>query len=84
MQTGIEMIKTEATAAPATPASDIETRDNTDKPLKPQNPDLYYGNLHIECYYFYQQCKDFFQVVGWLGHKCIRFTARFRKDRIFN
>ena len=32
-----------------------EARDNTNKPLKPQNPNLYNGHMHIEYYYFYQQ-----------------------------
>ncbi len=42
-----------AQAAPAAPAA--EARDDTDRPLKSRNPDLYYGNLHMECYYFCQK-----------------------------
>ncbi len=38
----------------AVPAPDIKAKDNIDRPLKPRNLDLYYGNLHMECYYFYQ------------------------------
>ncbi len=71
-----------ALAAPAAPAT--EARDDTNRPLKPQNPDLYYGNLHMECYYFCQQCEDYFEVVGLLGHKRVPFAAGFLKNRILN
>ncbi len=47
------MERTKAPALPATPVPDVETRDDTDRPLKSRNPDLYYGDLHMECYYFY-------------------------------
>ena len=29
-----------------------------EQPLKPRFPDLYYVNLHIDCYRFCQQCED--------------------------
>ncbi len=80
MQTFME--KTQAPAAPAAP--DIEARDDTDKLLKPRNPDLYYNNLHMECYYFCQQYEDYFEVAGLLGHKRIPFAAGFLKDHILN
>ncbi len=78
------MEKTQAPTVPAAPAPDVEARDNTDKPLKPRNPDLYYGNSYMECYYFCQQYKDHFEFAGSLGHKRILFAARFLKDRILN
>ncbi len=57
------MERTQAPAAPATPAAlAAEAKDDTDRPLKPRNPDLYYGHLHMECYYFCQQCEDHFEV----------------------
>ena len=31
-----------------------------ERPLKPWGPDLYYGDLHINCYRFCQQCEDHF------------------------
>ncbi len=52
MRTCIERVRDQAPAAPAAPAA--ETKDKTDRLLKPRNPDLYYGNLHMECYYFCQ------------------------------
>ncbi len=84
MRTCIERARAQALAVPATPAPDVKVRDNTDRSLKPQSPDLYYGNLHIECYYFCQQCKDHFEVAGSLGHKRVPFAAAFLKDRILN
>ncbi len=53
MWTCIERVRAQALAALATPAPDVEVTNDTDRPLKPRNSDLYYGNLHIECYYFY-------------------------------
>ena len=48
MWTCIEKIRDQALIAP-----NIETRkDALDRPLKPRNHDLYYGHLHMECYYF--------------------------------
>ncbi len=75
----------ERTQASATPANlDVEARDDIDRPLKPRYPDLYYGNLHMECYYFCQQCKDYFEIAGSLSHKRIPFAAEFLKDCILN
>ncbi len=82
MQTFME--KAQVPAVSTALALYIEAKDNTNKPLKPQNPDLYYGNLHMECYYFCQQCKDHSKVARLLGHKRVIFPARFLKDHIFN
>ena len=63
----------------------IEPReDNSDRPLKARNPDLYYGNSHMECYYFCQQCKDHFETAGAKGHKRVPFAVTFLKDRLLN
>ncbi len=82
IRTCIEKVWDQALAASAAPAA--EARDNTARPLKPQNPDLYYGNSHMECYYFYQQCEDYFEVRGSPGHKLVPFAAGFSKNRILN
>lgn len=68
--------------APAPPAESRE--DASDRPLKARNPDLYYGNSHMECYYFCQQCEDHFETAGAKGHKRVPFAATFLKDRILN
>ena len=66
-----------------TPAPLAEPRqDVSDRPLKARNPDLYYGNSHIESYHFCQQCEDHFETVGAKGHKRVPFATSFLKDRI--
>ncbi len=82
MRTYIKRVQDQALAAPATPAA--EARDDTNRPLKPRNPDLYYGNSYLECYYFCQQCKNHYEVAGSLGHQRIPFAVGFLKDRIRN
>ncbi len=64
----------EKAQAPPAPASDIEARDNANRPVKHRNPDLYYGNLHMECYYICQQCEDHFKIARLLGHNCGPFA----------
>ena len=45
---------------------DLEPRE---QPFKVQFLDPYYGNLHIDCYLFCQQCEDHFKTAGakWLN-----------------
>ena len=70
---------------PAPAPAPVESReDASDRPLKARNPDLYYGNSHMECYYFCQQCEDHFETAGAKGHKRVPFAATFLKDRILN
>ena len=45
--------------------------------LKAQFPDLYYGNLHIDCYQFCQQCEDHFETGGPKKPNRIPFAALF-------
>ncbi len=81
----IKRVRDQAPTAPAAPATlAAEARDNTNRPLKPRNPDLYYDNLHMECYYFCQQCEDHFDVARSLDHKRVLFAAGFLKDYILN
>ncbi len=82
MRTCIEKVRNQAPTVSAVPAA--EARNDTDRPLKPRNPNLYYGHLHMECYYFCQECEDHFEVAGSLGHKRVPFAAGFLKDRILN
>lgn len=39
-------------------------KEALDRSLKPQNLDLYYGQLHMKCYNCYQQYKDHFEIVN--------------------
>ena len=61
------MEKTQTQAVLAISATKV--KNNTNRPLKSQNRDLYYSHLHIKCCYFCQQYKDHFQVARLLGHK---------------
>ena len=45
--------------------------------FKAQFPDLYYGNLHMDCYQFCHQCQDYFENAGAKGPNRIRFAALF-------
>ncbi len=81
MQTFMEKMQVPAAPAALVPE---KAKDDTDRPLKPRNPNLYYGNLHMECYYFCQQCEDHFKVAGSPGHKRVSFATRFLKDCILN
>ncbi len=85
MQTFIE--KAQALTVPTAPIDwtlDIEARDDTDRLFKPQKSDLYYGNLHMKCYYFFQQYEDYFEVTRSPGHKRVLFAMGFLKDRFVN
>ena len=53
-----------------------------EQPLKARFPDLYYGNLHIDCYRFCQQCEDHFETVGASGPNRIPFTASFLRGSV--
>ena len=53
-----------------------------ERALKARNPDLYYGSLYIEYYYFCWQCKDHFDTTGATGHQRVPFAASFVQDRI--
>ena len=62
-----------------------EERNRFDEQERQRNHhllDLYYGNSHLECYYFCQQCEDHFETAGAKGHKRVAFAATFLKDRI--
>ena len=38
-----------------------------ERPLKAWFPDIYRGKTHLECYNFFQQCKDHFAIAGTTG-----------------
>lgn len=45
--------------------------------FKACNPDLYYRSLNIEYYYFFQQYKNHFNIVGVTVHQCVSFVTLF-------
>lgn len=62
----------------------VEVRDDINKPLKSQNSNLYYSDLYLEYYYFYQQYKNYLKIAGSLGYKYVYFATRFLKGYILN
>ena len=52
------------------------------KSLKVQFSDLYYGNLHIDCYRFCQQCKDNFETAGASRPNRIPFATSFFRESV--
>ena len=65
-------------APPPTPIQ-AELRE---QPLKAQFPDLYYGNSHLDCYRFCQQCEDHFDTAGASGPNRIPFAASFLRGSV--
>ena len=47
------------------------------QPLKAKVPNVYFGNLHINCYHFSQQYEDYFEIAGAIGSNHIPFAALF-------
>ena len=50
--------------------------------LKARFPDLYYGNSHLDCYRFCQQCEDHFDTAGASGPNRIPFAASFLRGSV--
>ena len=48
-----------------------------ERPLKARTPETYSGKSHIDCYYFCQQCEDYFKTSGTTGMNHTPFTATF-------
>ena len=47
------------------------------QPLKTRFPNLYYGNSHLDCYCFCQQCKDYFKTAGANRPNWVSFATSF-------
>ena len=48
-----------------------------EQPLKARFPDLYYGNSHLDCYRFCQQCEDHFKIARANRPNWVFFAASF-------
>ena len=48
-----------------------------ERPLKARIPGIYSGKFLIDCYYFCQQCKDYFEISGATGMNRTPFAAIF-------
>ena len=53
-----------------------------EQPLRAQFPDLYYGNLHMDCYQFCQKYKDHFETAGAKKPNRIPFAALFLRGLV--
>ena len=53
-----------------------------EQPLKARFPDFYYGNSHMDCYRFCQQCEDHFETAGARGPNRIPFAASFLRGTV--
>ena len=53
-----------------------------EQPLKVRFPNLYYGNSHLDCYCFCQQCEDHFDTAGASGPNRIPFAALFFRGSV--
>ena len=51
-----------------------------ERPLKARFPDIYQGKTHLECYDFFQLCKNNFATAGTTGQNQVLFAAIFLKD----
>ena len=61
------------------PSQPLEERK---RPLKAKVPDAYYGKLHMDCYYFCQQCEDHFEISRATGINQTPFAASFLHGNI--
>ena len=50
--------------------------------LKAKTPDTYFGISHINCYYFCQQCENYFEISGNTEMNHTPFTATFFRSII--
>ena len=52
------------------------------RPFKAKVPDVYYGKLHIDCYYFCQQCENHFKTSRVIETNQTLFEASFFCENI--
>ena len=52
------------------------------QPLKARSPKTYSGKSHMDCYHFYQQCENYFEILGATGMNCTPFAASFFRGTI--
>ena len=65
---------------PASTAAEIDAEPR-ERPLKARLSDLYYEDLHIEYYWFCQQCEDHFNTARAKGSNQIPFAASFLRKK---
>ena len=53
-----------------------------ERPLKARTPEIYSGKSQMDCYYFCQQCEDYFETSGATRMNCTPFAATFLRGAI--
>ena len=53
-----------------------------ERPLKARTPETYSGKSYMDCYYFCEQCEDYFETSGAKGMNRTSFAATFLRDAI--
>ena len=53
-----------------------------ERPLKARTPETYFGKSHMNCYYFCQQCEDYFETSGVTGMNHTPFATTFLRGAI--
>ena len=53
-----------------------------ERPLKARTPETYFGKSYMDCYYFCQQCEDYFETSVPIGMNYTPFAATFFRDLI--
>ena len=81
MQTYMDTIKIQAPALVQAPASPVLVEPK-EQPLKARFPDLYFGKLYLDCYWFCQQFEDHFDTARANGKNRTPFAASFLWDGI--
>ena len=59
----------------------FQQKSPCERPLKTKALDLYCGKTYIKCYNFFQQCEDYFAIVGATKLNCIFFAITFLKNQ---
>lgn len=53
-----------------------------DKDFKAQDPNFYYNSSNMECYYFSEQCKAYFDMLGTISPQSVFFASLFLWNKI--
>ena len=53
-----------------------------EQPLKAKVPDVYFGKLHMDCYHFCHQCKDYFKIADTTRSNHTLFAILFLCEKI--
>ena len=61
-------------------ATVLHYESQRERPLKAWFPDIYWGKTHLECYNFFQQCKNHFATANATGPNQDPFATTFLND----